>query len=121
MKCYYKIQLPGGGFVRIPSSVDLLTPSDDLSEKIEEFYSSPNIENFNTDLREVYNHRFDKNFSSKFIPEFQKKYPEEYEKYESLIKYFNMENLGMTREEIGKQIRTSDMSTIVDNINNKLN
>ena len=120
MKCYYKIQLPGGGFVRIPSSVDLLTPSDDLSEKIEEFYSSPNIENFNTDLREVYSHRFDKNFSSKFIPEFQKKYPEEYEKYESLIEYFNMENLGMTREEIGKQIRTSDMSTIVDNINNKL-
>ena len=38
MKCYYKIQLPGGGFVRIPSSVDLLTPSDDLSEKIEDFY-----------------------------------------------------------------------------------
>ena len=111
MACYYRIQLPDGGFITIPSSVNIIEKNEEIVSDINDYYSSEQDE-----FHEKY-----KEYSA--VKEIFEK-----ENKTALDKYNNLKNsikddfsiTSLNLEQIGKIIRNSNPELLISNINKEI-
>lgn len=123
MACYFQIQLPGGEFIRIPSSVNILPKDEDLIKQINKYYSE-NQDTFHEKYKELLGKRFKKEVTyAEESEKFEELYSEQLDKYKSLINTISsdFQITSLNSEAIGKLIRTSNTENLIDNINNVIN
>lgn len=120
MSCYYKIQLPGGGFVKIPSPITLLEVDASLQKKIDAYFSHPNIAEFQQAAIELYKKRVTDKFAD-LEEKFQALYAEEYKLYDAILDEFNSyKNAALPTETIAKYLRISTADNFVNNLQEKI-
>jgi len=121
MSCYYQIQLPGGGFIKIPSPINIINVNEDLLNSIESFYQSSNFSEFIKSFKEA---EKQKNANEKSIAfsNLQVKYSNEFLQYSNLINLLEEQNLyGITKNILEKNVITSTKDTLIENINKVIN
>lgn len=122
MACYYRIQLPDGGFITIPSSVNIIEKNEKIVSDINDYYSSEQDE-FHEKYKELLRKKFKKDIDYSAVNEtFEKENKTALDKYNDLknsIKDdFSITSLNL--EQIGKIIRNSNPELLISDINKKI-